>query len=761
LKGKWTAIKKLNDNINTKYWESHASVSYDGKTLYFTSNRKGGYGGLDIYSSTRADVNQDNWEKPVNLGPDINTPFNEETPFISPDGKTLYFSSYGHFNMGGYDIFYSNLLENGKWSVPLNMGYPINTTDDDLFYVPVQDGNFAYVCRYYPEENYGKTDIYRVEIFSSQHPRKFLLKGLVNVPSELKGKETLNLVGKLVNRLTHDTVQLLTINPEKARFDTKIGAGDYQLIVEGKGIQKSVEEFSIKNNQASDEVTVNASIKAIRREPEQIAKLAEPIIGIMNFDKSFYKTFDSKKIPILLNLEKGSNVTVKIYHDSAFVRTEQLLIKKKKQNYLFVPSPGKNVLKFRSQNADNKIFVGEVEVDYEPLPDTLSKFELAKEMADRQYKLNYTKNYVACLSSGDLRTVLEQLNIQKENLSTLADLTEYLKNKAQFKKIKIAEVDSLFNLFTTNQPLATKLLLEGISNLSDSSLAKIIDTCIKKDFKSVNDAVEFMILQSKGNNDASLALLSATSKLADAGNVYYYYKALQLVAPDNLKKLLDTLNLRKTHVSTPDDLMNLLIRQSSKGGYSQDDVFKSFLLIPLFTNSSSELMATMLDLSQGKMKAFLKTIGKIGTGKSVADVELLLYEKAKQARISPKDLMSLIFKANTDFYFNQFVNDFNLFATGKLKVLLKNTDIHKENINTSNEFMNFILNKYKNEEANSDLIRVFSQIASKNLIKENEFSYSMKKKFNLSPFLIGLFSVLFILFMAIIIFGLRKKYKPE
>jgi tetratricopeptide (TPR) repeat protein len=133
--GRWNPVVKLNENINTKYWESHACIAADGKTLYFTSNRKGGNGGLDIYKATR--TNFDDWGNVTNLGPEINSPFNEETPFITDDGKTLFFSSYGHFNMGGYDIFYSTLLDDGKWSSPLNLGYPINSTDDDVFFVPV------------------------------------------------------------------------------------------------------------------------------------------------------------------------------------------------------------------------------------------------------------------------------------------------------------------------------------------------------------------------------------------------------------------------------------------------------------------------------------------------------------------------------------------------------------------------------------------------------------------------------------------------
>lgn len=156
-KGKWTKAVPIGKEINTKYNETHGSLSADGRILYFTSNRKGGVGDLDIYRST-LNTNGE-WEKPENLGNVINTPFNEETPFLSEYGDVLYFSSEGHEGMGGYDIFYynfSNTAEGVK-----NAGYPLSTTDNDIFYVPVDDGTKGYYS-FAGEDSYGGRDIYFV-----------------------------------------------------------------------------------------------------------------------------------------------------------------------------------------------------------------------------------------------------------------------------------------------------------------------------------------------------------------------------------------------------------------------------------------------------------------------------------------------------------------------------------------------------------------------------------------------------------------------
>jgi len=161
----WIQSESLGKQINTKYWESHACISPDGKELLLASNRKDSYGGMDIYISTQNDNGE--WLEPVNLGDTINTELNEENPFYSSDGKRLYFSSQGHYNIGGYDVFYADRQADGSWSSPVNLGYPLNTTDDDLFYLPLGDGKLAYQA-IFDDENIGSRDIYRFELFDTE-----------------------------------------------------------------------------------------------------------------------------------------------------------------------------------------------------------------------------------------------------------------------------------------------------------------------------------------------------------------------------------------------------------------------------------------------------------------------------------------------------------------------------------------------------------------------------------------------------------------
>jgi tetratricopeptide (TPR) repeat protein len=156
---KWGKAVKLNKNINTKGWESHAFISEDGNFLVFASDRPGGFGGLDIYISKK---DNSDWGPAVNLGQEINTPFNEDRPFLINNGKTLFFASQDHDNIGGYDIFKSDMQSNSLWSKPQNLGYPLNTPDDNMFFMPVGNGKTGYISVFRESDGFGREDIYKV-----------------------------------------------------------------------------------------------------------------------------------------------------------------------------------------------------------------------------------------------------------------------------------------------------------------------------------------------------------------------------------------------------------------------------------------------------------------------------------------------------------------------------------------------------------------------------------------------------------------------
>ena len=161
----WSPAKPIEGEINTGGREDHASFSPDGRVIYFPSDRRGGEGGLDLWYSERQ--RDGTWGRPVNMGEGINTDKDETSVFLAPSGERLIFASKGHFNMGGYDIFRCELEENGTWSQPTNIGYPLNTTGDNTFYVPVNNGLQALYTRF-TNEAIGRRDLWYVEILDRE-----------------------------------------------------------------------------------------------------------------------------------------------------------------------------------------------------------------------------------------------------------------------------------------------------------------------------------------------------------------------------------------------------------------------------------------------------------------------------------------------------------------------------------------------------------------------------------------------------------------
>jgi outer membrane protein OmpA-like peptidoglycan-associated protein len=200
--GTWGPPIPMPGIINSSFEEKSITISKDEKTLYFVSNRPGGYGGLDIYRATKDSKGE--WSNVKNVGPTINTEFDEDGPFIDLDGVTLIFSSRGHKGMGGHDLFKSTYDPNqNEWTPPQNLGYPLNTPDDDIYFVSAPDGKRAYYSSV-REDGMGYTDIY-----------------LVTIPEGIKNIEPTVAKKPELPPVTQDTTaqQVVTTTPDPVKTD--------------------------------------------------------------------------------------------------------------------------------------------------------------------------------------------------------------------------------------------------------------------------------------------------------------------------------------------------------------------------------------------------------------------------------------------------------------------------------------------------------------------------------------------------------------
>lgn len=258
---KWQEPIKFPKEINSKYVENSATISADMRTLIFTSNRPGGFGGEDLYISHRND--DGSWTMAENMGPTINTMYDEDAPYLHPDGKTLYFSSRGHSTMGGYDIFRSQVnLKSNSFSKPENMGYPINDADDDIFFVWSADGLRGYYSSHH-EDSFGDQDLYMMTVPPPPHPI-ILLRGII---SDVTNGTPIYSEIDIFDNETGEEISTITSNSINGRYTIVLPPGkDYGIHVTSEGYMMHSENFSIVDTNVYFEQELNIALEPVQNE---------------------------------------------------------------------------------------------------------------------------------------------------------------------------------------------------------------------------------------------------------------------------------------------------------------------------------------------------------------------------------------------------------------------------------------------------------------------------------------------------------------
>jgi tetratricopeptide (TPR) repeat protein len=425
--GLWTPATKMDENISTKYWESNASFSKDGNTLYFTSNRKGTNGGLDIY---RSELQSDGkWGVPVNLGPTINTPYNEDCPRISEDGQTLYFSSYGHYNMGGYDIFYSRKNKDGNWAEPINIGYPINTTDDDLFFQPVNNGHSAYYSIYNPM-GFGRHDIYYMNIYSVNNPRFYSVTG--HLRTDAGSIDSTRMAIYVIDASSGDT--LLYTSPSKSGdFAFHLKQGIYELHFKGEGYGELIRPLQINAGSNKQGFTLEEPIELqwLDKKPE----LFEGEESKVKLKESEYKGIAGIPVLVPVTAPRGKRVVIRTYQDSVLVSTDTLLMHKRKTDMQIIPLQGTSELELEMIDEEGNMHrnritvVGDVQVQ---LPSQRKKGQ--DKVENEQVEAEKASNPVDSVYEDPMRFIMAQLKSKSggalyNELMTLDSMDSGFKNE--------------------------------------------------------------------------------------------------------------------------------------------------------------------------------------------------------------------------------------------------------------------------------------------------------------------------------------------
>jgi|GEM_PF-447503 len=256
---KWSKPKLLGSDINTKANESHVTISPDNKTLYFTSDREGGFGGMDVYFCRI--LPNGKWAEAVNAGPVVNTAFDEDGVYMHPDGKTLYFSSNGHEGMGGYDFFTTINTDSG-WTTPVNLGYPINSVDDDIFFVTTPDGKRAYFSSF-KKGGQGEKDIYMLELIDAEEINLTLYRGeFVDIRT---GKPPRGALVSITNNYTGAPVGYYTPRDRDGQFSAILEPNSsYHFIYEADDFETYEEDIYVPEGASYQEIYKDIRLKPVR-----------------------------------------------------------------------------------------------------------------------------------------------------------------------------------------------------------------------------------------------------------------------------------------------------------------------------------------------------------------------------------------------------------------------------------------------------------------------------------------------------------------
>ncbi|HCC72026.1 MAG TPA: hypothetical protein DEQ09_12885 [Bacteroidales bacterium] len=541
--GRWSPAARLNENINTKYWESHACISPDGQKLYFTSNRKGTYGGLDIYVSEKDSVGE--WGPAVNLGPAINTPFNEETPFINNSGKVLFFSSRGHFNMGGHDIFYS-VNKDGEWSSPVNMGYPLNTTDDDLFYSPVSEGHIAYMSVFDPD-GFGMQDIMRVEVFTDDYPRKFHVRGMVQL-KDLLSQFTDSVSIKALDKSTLEIMVAVYSDPRTGLFEFKIPHGEYKLIYESEGSETIKKDLYLPLDHTEDSIILAT---------EQLKKtdhIAE-ISFTAGAGSVSYKPGDTVRID--LKVEPRSLLSVEQWRNDSLTKTKEFFINDPVFIYDTEALTGKNILRFTIKDRFNNITIK----DYHFLVSEPFETEPLIIVTD-----------IDELSADEMLAQQEQ----PDSLKTARD-----------EETKIDRMGQVISEITTSDE--NKQIRDAIQKTNE------------KQIKNAGEWLESLYsvaIEDGAEKDILTKLIAAMSADSDDNAEDYIERLMEFAGP-RLKEALKNFDSDELKFEKPEEIIEYLLNNSDRLGYARNDVFEAFSKLINATDKSAEEILAYLKIKEG------------------------------------------------------------------------------------------------------------------------------------------------------------------
>lgn len=485
----WSKPKPMEGEINTASWEGSASFTIDENILYFSSDRPGGIGGSDLYFAKKLPNGE--WGKVENLGPSINTPYDEDAPQIHVDGKTLFFSSKGHKGMGGFDIFSATLkIEDSTWTQPRNIGYPINTADDDIYFSLTADGSKGYFTSYRVDGN-GEQDIYIMHRPLSS-PAHVLLKGRVldDVNKPLAAIITLT-------RQKDQVIEKMTkSNPETGNYSFEMEFDkDYNLTVEAEGFFYFTENINIGKQPDIFEYVMNFTSD----------KNNVYVVEVFDGSESA-----AKNSPISLSSIQSQELQIADAKNLRIAETKKTDFKQPEDNNKVNPEVAKSL--------DTKKVIATTSTKPEPVTSTqfkarisrtneesivqnrtLTPLGVGKKMVLNNIYFEFDKADLKFESTNELNNLLSLLNKNPSLQVELSGHTDNTGRKKYNQKLSEKRAKAVFNFLQQNGIEPGRLVVVGYGD------SKPMVSNLTPEGRSINRRTEIEIIDIEKTNKALIA----------------------------------------------------------------------------------------------------------------------------------------------------------------------------------------------------------------------------------------------------------------
>ncbi len=608
--GIWSKAKKLNEGLNTKYWEAHASISPDGQQLYFVSNREGGQGDLDIYVANR--LSGDNWGNIRNLGPVINTQWSENTPFLSEDETILFFSSEGHKNMGGYDIFYS-LKVGDLWTKPKNIGYPLNTTNDDNFYYPLKDGTVGYLAQF-SGKGYGNKDIYQLELNDLTTPADVRVEGQLTMNNpEDRTVEDFRIF--LIDRNSGDTLLTLTEKDLK-NIEHFTPSGAPHLVYESF---KNQDERQFVISQPYEITEVFLETPPLKSPLAQEQTQSPPEISAEQTHYTIEKS--GQKVEVKLSTKQGDILLLDTYVNGQFVKRDTFQLQREEFVYEYQPIEGENRLLFSLIGEDNQQRTEEVFISYIPIEQEIAS---ALDLSDTEYQLNADGKKVKIRLAvkdgsklivetyvGDELIKTEEFNVEGEEF-----VYEYTPETEDTRiDFRVIEPDNTIregSIAIKQEPITDELaaLIKAMQEFSNNRLKSLLPSMQPSSYPTSDSLLKKLRHETKRDAMMDQALDASVTALLMQLDItpVAFLNALKELAEPPIKEALEEAPKQPESLFS---VLDYLYKNQQPYGYTEEDI--DALLDAFLANqfaSPDMLHASIQQLAQSDPFAALRTKDK-------------------------------------------------------------------------------------------------------------------------------------------------------